>query len=89
MWKGYFFNPKYLEAPHPIRLKSNHNAEISHANHILPRPILILWYGPLKSNWNTIKTPQTMGHKVNYIHAINFINPFHTPRGEGNQKSKA
>ena len=30
-----------------------------------------------------------MGYKVNYIHEINFINLFHTPREQGNQKNKA
>ena len=39
---------------------------------------------PLKFNWNTIETPETMGNKVNHIHEVNFINIFHTPRDQGN-----
>ena len=30
-----------------------------------------------------------MGNKVNYIHAIHFINLFHTSRDQGNYKNKA
>ena len=30
-----------------------------------------------------------MGNKVNYIHAINFLNIFHTPRNQGNDENKA
>ena len=29
-----------------------------------------------------------MGSKVNYIHAINFVNLLHTPRNQRNQKIK-
>ena len=30
-----------------------------------------------------------MGNKVNYIHAIKFINVFHTPRDQGNERNRA
>ena len=30
-----------------------------------------------------------MGNKVNYMHSINFINLFHTPRDQVNQTNKA
>ena len=30
-----------------------------------------------------------MGNEVNYIHTINFINLFHAPQDQGNQKNKA
>ena len=68
--------------PHPFKLESGHNAEISHINHILPSRFqgafwyhdMILWHYdimiPLKSNWNTIKTSWTMGNKANYMHKI-------------------
>ena len=50
-----------LGVPHHFRLRNSQNAEIGHTNNIppskaFPRCILILWYGPLKSNWNIIKT---------------------------------
>ena len=71
-------------------MKSGQNAEISHTNQMLPRRLQGVCkahsdrYGPIESTQNTIKTPLTMGNKVNKIHAINVINLLHTRRNQIN-----
>ena len=92
MLKGDFLTRNNLATSQHFTLKSDQNAEIkpsqSYATMVFPRHIVILWYGPLKSNWNTIKTPWTMENKVNYIQATNFINLFYTRWAERNSRNK-